>query len=99
MAGAVQVARRMTRGTIVVLLPDRGDRYLSTGVFGQPAVEPRPASHKTHRCRFHDRAHDAIASGANGSGTDTGQRALHVDRQTAFRERHGVSRNAHNAEY
>jgi S-sulfo-L-cysteine synthase (O-acetyl-L-serine-dependent) len=38
-AGAVQVARRMTRGTIVALLPDRGDRYLSTGVFAQPAAQ------------------------------------------------------------
>ena len=39
-AGAVQVARTMTRGTIVALLPDRGDRYLSTGVFGQSAAQP-----------------------------------------------------------
>ncbi len=36
-AGALQVARRVASGTIVVLLPDRGDRYLSTGVFAQPA--------------------------------------------------------------
>ncbi len=40
-AGAVQVARRMTRGTIVALLPDRGDRYLSTGVFAPPAARPQ----------------------------------------------------------
>jgi cysteine synthase B len=32
-AGALRVAQRMARGTIVALLPDRGDRYLSTGVF------------------------------------------------------------------
>jgi hypothetical protein len=32
------VARRMTHGTIIVLLPDRGDRYLSTGVFAQPVA-------------------------------------------------------------
>jgi len=32
-AGALQVARRMTQGTIVVILPDRGDRYLSTTLF------------------------------------------------------------------
>jgi len=32
-AGAVRVARQMTRGTIVVLLADRGDRYLSTDLF------------------------------------------------------------------
>jgi cysteine synthase B len=32
-AGALHVARAMTHGTIVVLLPDRGDRYLSTTLF------------------------------------------------------------------
>ncbi len=32
-AGALQVARTMEAGTIVVLLPDRGDRYLSTNLF------------------------------------------------------------------
>jgi cysteine synthase B len=32
-AGALRVARRLSRGTIVVLLPDRGDRYLSTELF------------------------------------------------------------------
>jgi cysteine synthase B len=32
-AGAIEVARQMTSGTIVVLLPDRGDRYLSTTLF------------------------------------------------------------------
>ncbi len=32
-AGALQVARGMTSGTIVTLLPDRGDRYLSTTLF------------------------------------------------------------------
>ena len=32
-AGAVQVARQMTTGTIVAILPDRGDRYLSTSLF------------------------------------------------------------------
>jgi cysteine synthase B len=32
-AGAVEVARTMEEGTIVVLLPDRGDRYLSTNLF------------------------------------------------------------------
>jgi cysteine synthase B len=35
-AAAIRLAQRMTRGTIVALLPDRGDRYLSTEVF-QPA--------------------------------------------------------------
>ena len=34
MWGAVRVARDLPRGsTVVVLLPDRGDRYLSTEVF------------------------------------------------------------------
>lgn len=32
-AGALQVARSMERGTIVTILPDRGDRYLSTSLF------------------------------------------------------------------
>jgi len=32
-AGALQVARDMNSGTIVVILPDRGDRYLSTTLF------------------------------------------------------------------
>jgi cysteine synthase B len=33
MAGAIDVARRMSSGTIVTLFPDRGDRYLSTALF------------------------------------------------------------------
>ncbi|NQT86993.1 cysteine synthase family protein [bacterium] len=32
-AGALRVAKTMEQGTIVVLLPDRGDRYLSTVLF------------------------------------------------------------------
>lgn len=32
-AGALEVARTMEEGTVVVLLPDRGDRYLSTNLF------------------------------------------------------------------
>ncbi len=32
-AGACEVAKDMAHGTIVVLLPDRGDRYLSTSLF------------------------------------------------------------------
>jgi len=31
--GAVEIARQMTSGTVVVILPDRGDRYLSTTLF------------------------------------------------------------------
>jgi cysteine synthase B len=31
--GAMEMAKRMDRGTIVVVLPDRGDRYLSTSLF------------------------------------------------------------------
>ena len=33
MAGALRVAKEMTEGTIVVILPDRGDRYLSVMQF------------------------------------------------------------------
>jgi len=32
-AGAIALARQMDAGTIVTLLPDRGDRYLSTALF------------------------------------------------------------------
>ena len=32
-AGALQIAKKITLGTIVVILPDRGDRYLSTTLF------------------------------------------------------------------
>ncbi len=32
-AGALRMAEQMTEGTIVTLLPDRGDRYLSTTLF------------------------------------------------------------------
>ncbi len=32
-AGAIEVARRIKRGTVVTLMPDRGDRYLSTSLF------------------------------------------------------------------
>jgi cysteine synthase B len=32
-AGALQVAKKMKKGNIVVILPDRGDRYLSTTLF------------------------------------------------------------------
>ncbi len=31
--GALRMAERLSRGTIVVILPDRGDRYLSTALF------------------------------------------------------------------
>jgi cysteine synthase B len=32
-AGALQIAKNLNSGTIVVILPDRGDRYLSTTLF------------------------------------------------------------------
>jgi len=32
-AGALRIAKGMDSGTIVALLPDRGDRYLSTTLF------------------------------------------------------------------
>jgi cysteine synthase B len=31
--GAIEMAKRIEQGTIVVILPDRGDRYLSTSLF------------------------------------------------------------------
>jgi cysteine synthase B len=33
MAGALKIAKEMGSGTVVVLFPDRGDRYLSTSLF------------------------------------------------------------------
>lgn len=33
MCGAVTIAKRIGKGTVVVILPDRGDRYLSTALF------------------------------------------------------------------
>jgi cysteine synthase B len=32
-AGALRIARKMAHGIVVVILPDRGDRYLSTTLF------------------------------------------------------------------
>ncbi len=40
--GACQIAREMSSGTIVVLLPDRGDRYLSTTLFRSVCARCRP---------------------------------------------------------
>jgi len=37
--GALQVAREVENATIVVIICDRGDRYLSTGVFAQDQVK------------------------------------------------------------
>ncbi|MBN2578145.1 MAG: cysteine synthase family protein [Pirellulales bacterium] len=36
---ALRIAGRLRRGTVVALLPDRGERYLSTEVFQNPARE------------------------------------------------------------
>lgn len=41
-AGALRVAAEMRQGTIVVLLPDRGDRYLSTALFRSVCANCRP---------------------------------------------------------
>ena len=34
MAAALKLAKTLDRGNIVVVFPDRGDRYFSTGLFG-----------------------------------------------------------------
>lgn len=40
MWAALKVAKRLGRGkTVVVILPDRGDRYLSTGIFINSKIE------------------------------------------------------------
>ena len=41
-AGALRVAAEMKNGDIVVLLPDRGDRYLSTALFRSVCANCRP---------------------------------------------------------
>jgi len=41
-AGALQIAKNISSGTIVVLLPDRGDRYLSTNLFRSSCAECPP---------------------------------------------------------
>ena len=41
-AGALQIANKITSGTIVTLLPDRGDRYLSTNLFRSQCASCRP---------------------------------------------------------
>lgn len=41
-AGALRIARHMSRGTIVALLPDRGERYLSTDLFPPVNVQRPP---------------------------------------------------------
>lgn len=39
---AVDTAKKMTEGTVVVILPDRGDRYLSTNLFTSICAECPP---------------------------------------------------------
>ena len=34
MAAALKLAKTLDKGVIVVVFPDRGDRYFSTGLFG-----------------------------------------------------------------
>jgi cysteine synthase B len=41
-AGACRIAGWMTGGTLVVLVPDRGDRYLSTTLFRSVCAKCRP---------------------------------------------------------
>lgn len=41
-AGACRLAEDLTEGVIVVLVPDRGDRYLSTALFRSVCAECRP---------------------------------------------------------
>ncbi|HKJ04223.1 MAG TPA: cysteine synthase family protein [Geopsychrobacteraceae bacterium] len=41
-AGAMQIAAEIEQGTIVVILPDRGDRYLSTNLFRSQCADCPP---------------------------------------------------------
>lgn len=40
--GAMEMAKRLDQGTIVVILPDRGDRYLSTALFASVCAKCPP---------------------------------------------------------
>jgi cysteine synthase B len=42
MAGALRLARELTSGVIVVIIPDRGDRYLSTNLFTSMCADCPP---------------------------------------------------------
>jgi cysteine synthase B len=42
MAGALRLARDLESGTLVVIIPDRGDRYLSTNLFKSMCAECPP---------------------------------------------------------
>ena len=42
MWAAIKKAREMKEGTIVVILPDRGDRYLSTALFTSVCAQCPP---------------------------------------------------------
>ena len=41
MNGSLELAATLSEGVIVVLFPDRGEKYLSTPLFDAPAVEPK----------------------------------------------------------
>jgi cysteine synthase B len=41
-AGALKIAERIGKGTIAVILPDRGDRYLSTALFASVCAKCPP---------------------------------------------------------
>lgn len=41
-AGAIRVAEKIAKGVIVTIIPDRGDRYLSTNLFRSVCAECRP---------------------------------------------------------
>ncbi len=50
LAGALKEAARMKEGLIVVIFPDGGERYLSTGLFAKPSKEEE--IDRTHTLRF-----------------------------------------------
>ncbi|MEL6110820.1 MAG: cysteine synthase B, partial [Planctomycetota bacterium] len=41
MHGALELAKTLDEGVIVVLFPDRGEKYLSTSLFDTPKQAPR----------------------------------------------------------
>ncbi|MEN8141464.1 MAG: cysteine--tRNA ligase [Thermodesulfobacteriota bacterium] len=53
MVAALQRAKEIEQGTIVVILPDSGEKYLSTELFSQPSPEDEEAKQKS-QLRFYN---------------------------------------------
>lgn len=65
-AGALRIARENPGAVVVAIVCDRGDRYLSTGVFGEEHFSQGLAfNHQAGRCRRSYRPYTASARPAS----------------------------------